>query len=322
MRADRLLSILLLLQTRGRMSARELAEQLEVSERTIHRDMESLSMAGVPVVAERGASGGWSLMESYRTNLTGLKPSEIQSLFVTPARLLDDLGLGQAAEVALLKLLAALPDLYRRDAEFARQHIYVDGAGWRDAREHIPCLPILQEAIWAGRKLAMTYQRTDGAAVERMVDPLGLVARGTVWYLVAAVDGEPRTYRVSRVSEAHLCLDACTYPEGFDLATFWEQSKMDFKAQLPRYPATLRVHPDAVMWLYTLGYSKVERLEPADADGWQVAHMLFEVLDHAAQSVLGLGGLVAVIEPPELRDKVIEGAQAVLERYANSDDKT
>src|SRR5262245_108945 len=142
MRADRLLSILLLLQTGGRMTARGLAERLEVSERTIHRDMEALSMAGVPVIAERGANGGWSLLEAYRTNLTGLNQAEIQALFLTqPPHVLSDLGMRQAAEGALVKLLASLPTPQRQDAEFMRARIHVDGAGWKQSVESVPCLP-------------------------------------------------------------------------------------------------------------------------------------------------------------------------------------
>ena len=153
MRADRLLSILLLLQVHQRMTTRDLAKRLEVSERTIHRDMEALSTAGIPVAAERGTDGGWFLLEEYRTNLTGLNEAEIQALFVKPSRLLADLGLGKASEAAFIKLLAALPSMYRRDAEYIRQRIHVDMSGWRRSEEAIPCLPTLQEAIWQERKV-------------------------------------------------------------------------------------------------------------------------------------------------------------------------
>src|SRR5579871_2438305 len=142
MRADRLLSIMLLLQVQHRITARELAERLEVSERTILRDMEALSQSGIPVFAERGTNGGWQLMENYEANLTGLSLAEIQSLFLTkPPRLLADLGLRQAAETALIKLFAALPSIYRRDAEFVRQRIHIDGAGWQRSREDLTYLP-------------------------------------------------------------------------------------------------------------------------------------------------------------------------------------
>ena len=202
MRADRLLSIMLLLQTYRRMTAHDLANRLEVSERTIHRDMESLSAAGVPVVAERGAGGGWSLMGEYRTNLTGLNEAEIQALFLARSpRLLDDLGLGKAAEAAFIKLFAAVPPAMRRDAESASQRIYVDGAGWNQSEESAPLLPFLQDAVLKDRAVRFKYQRGDDCAVVREVGPLGLVAKGGVWYLVAAIDGDIRNYRVSRVIE-------------------------------------------------------------------------------------------------------------------------
>src|SRR3954449_193946 len=147
MRADRLFSIILLLQTRGRMTARALADELEVSERTIHRDMEALSLSGIPVIAERGIGGGWSLLGEYRTSLTGLSEAEVQSLFVTrPARLLADLNMEKAADGALLKLLAAMPSTYRQGAEYARQRIHVDVSGWQKSDECTPLLHVLQEA--------------------------------------------------------------------------------------------------------------------------------------------------------------------------------
>src|SRR5256714_12130360 len=223
MRADRLLSIMVLLQIYQRLSARELAQRLEVSERTIHRDMEALSMAGVPVVAERGTGGGWALVEGYRTNLTGLNGEEIQALLATaPSRLLADLNLERASDAAHVKLLAALPAESRRGAEYARQRIHVDVAGWGSAEETFPHLGTIQEAVWRERKLHLTYGRgCDDSTFERPVDPLGLVAKGSVWYLVASVGGDVRSYRVSRVRGARPADERCGGPGGVDLAEVW-----------------------------------------------------------------------------------------------------
>ncbi len=237
MRADRLLSILMMLQVHKRLTARELSARLEVSERTIHRDMEALSTSGVPVTAERGAAGGWSLLEPYETNLTGLNEAEIQALFLTtPEKLLNDLGLRQAYEGALVKLLAALPSMRRRDAEDMRKRIHIDAPGWHPSAVENDSFPTVQAAVWAGRKLKMTYLRGDETRVERTVDPLGLVAKGKVWYLVAGIEGEIRTYRISRVQAATVLDEACERPADFDLGAFWGQSTADFVANLPRYP--------------------------------------------------------------------------------------
>src|SRR5579863_122106 len=176
MRADRLLVLLLLLQTRERVTAQSLAKRLEVSERTIYRDLVALSMAGVPVYAERGPGGGWSLLEDYRTNLNRLTEAEINTLFMSGAAgPLKDLGLGKAREDALLKLLAALPSVYRRHAELARQRIHLDAAGWFQQEEPVPLLPLLQEATWNDRRLRLTYLRgRDNTINQRLVDPYGL----------------------------------------------------------------------------------------------------------------------------------------------------
>src|SRR5262245_43462379 len=245
MRADRLLSIVLLLQTHGQLTSRTLAERLEVSERTIHRDMEALSGAGIPVVAERGSAGGWSLLGEYRTNLTGLNEAEIQSLFVTQSpKVLADLKLQKASDAALLKLLAALPAIYRRGAERARQRIYIDSAGWSKVEESVPHLHLIQEAIWSERRLRITYERgADCDAVERELDPLGLVAKGSAWYLVAGVAGVVRSYRISRISQAEILPASCSIPKDFDLRSYWENSAATFKANVPNYLATFRVAP-------------------------------------------------------------------------------
>ena len=172
MRANRLLSILLLMQSRGRVTARELSARLEVSERTILRDMDALSGSGVPVVAARGKGGGWRLLDDYQTKLTGLSAGEIQSLFLArPARLMADLGIARQSEAAMIKLEASLPAGVRQHAELARRRIHIDPRGWRDPSETIPCLPALLDAVWRGRQVRFVYAREQCDATERTGDP-------------------------------------------------------------------------------------------------------------------------------------------------------
>jgi predicted DNA-binding transcriptional regulator YafY len=319
MRADRLVSILLLLQVNRRTTARELAKRLEVSERTIHRDMDALCSAGVPVLAERGNGGGWGLMEAYKTNLTGLNHSEILSLFLTkPPQLLSDLGLHQASEGALIKLLAALPSMSRRDAEYARQRIHIDTAGWRNSPENVASLPVLQEAIWQERQLQFMYERAGCEPSERIAVPLGLVAKGSVWYLVAAVEDSPRTYRVSRISEARVTEQPCARPANFDLAAYWQQSAAEFQAGLPRFYAKIRIGPDVPRWMsYRARASRVEHSEPPDTHGWTTLSIRFDVEEEACQFALSFGGQAEVLEPESLRQKVIASAQAMVALYVN-----
>jgi predicted DNA-binding transcriptional regulator YafY len=317
MRADRLLSIMLLLQVHRRITARELANRLEVSERTIHRDMDALSGAGIPVFAERGSGGGWALMEEYRTNLTGLNKDEIQALFlINPSRLLADLGLGKASDAALIKLRAALPSMSRDDAEYARQRIYVDLTGWNHSQESIPLLPTLQEAIWQERKLRFTYERGGCDTVERLCDPLGLVAKGSAWYLVAAVEGEVRSYRVSRVKDAQTTDEPCVRPKGFDLSAYWEQSTVRFKANLPRYQATVRIDPAILPRMYYgVRFARIEQVDSPDEEGWVKVSMRFDVEDVACEYVLSFGSQIEVLEPEALRERVINSAKRIIAFY-------
>ncbi|HKC66567.1 MAG TPA: YafY family protein [Pyrinomonadaceae bacterium] len=317
MRADRLLSILLLLQIHHRMTARELARRLEVSERTIHRDMEALGMAGVPIAAERGSHGGWMLMEGYETRLTGLNETEIQALFLTrPARLLADLSLDKASDAALIKLAAALPPVFRHDADYARQRIHVDVTGWNPRDEKVPALHMLQEAIWLERKVSFTYGQ-DECRNDRIVDPLGLVAKGSVWYLVASVDGVIRSYRVSRIEDAQMLEKPAMRPPSFDLAAFWEESSAKFKTHLPKYSATLRVKQAALPRLpYGGRFARVEKVHASGEDGWAKVSMRFQFEEEACEYVLSFGTQVEVIEPSELREKVVKMAKSVIDFYS------
>jgi predicted DNA-binding transcriptional regulator YafY len=319
MRADRLLSIVLLLQAHHQLTSRDLAARLEVSERTIHRDMEALSGAGIPVIALRGTHGGWSLLGEYRTNLTGLNEAEIETLFVTkPSRLLADLKLEKAAEGALLKLLAALPASYQRAADRARRRIHVDVGGWVRQEEAAPLLPTLQEAVWLERKLAFSYDRGHGSEpAERVCDPLGLVAKGSVWYLVAGVGSDIRTYRVSRIMRAEVLQERVVIPDDFDLASYWEASAVAFKSSLPNYTALFRVAPDAFPFLRFAGrFSRVSDEYETDADGWIRVFVRFDVEEMACQFALSFGSKLEVIEPESLRVKVVEAARSVVEFYA------
>jgi predicted DNA-binding transcriptional regulator YafY len=313
-RADRLISTLLLLQVHGRLTARELAERLEISERTVLRDMDALSAAGVPVIADRGPGGGWRLLDGYQTKLTGLTPTEIQALFFAhPPQLLAALGLGTAAEAARLKLQAALPAANRELAERARRSILIDPRGWQESQS-IASLPVLLDALWRGRCVRFLYERALGETAERVVDPLGLIARGSVWYLVASRDEELRTYRVSRIRAATLEERETARPDDFDLAAYWERSTAEFRARLPRFCATFLVAPSVMRWARYRGW----RLEEEYDEGKRVRIRLrFDAEEEALQFALSFGADAEVIEPAELRDKVLAAARGTIGRYTS-----
>jgi predicted DNA-binding transcriptional regulator YafY len=314
-RADRLISTLLLLQVHGRLTARDLAERLEISERTVLRDMDALTAAGVPVVAERGPGGGWRLIDGYQTKLTGLTAAEIQTLFFAhPPQLLAALGLGPAAQAARLKLQAALPAASRQQAERARRSTLIDPRGWHESQS-VASLPVLLDALWRGRRVRFLYDRALGDTSERLVDPLGLVARGSVWYLVASRSDELRTYRVSRIKEAMLDEQESLRPDDFDLAAYWETSTAQFRERLPRYCATFLVGPAVTRWARYRGW----RLEEQHEEGDRVRiRIRFDAEEEALQFALSFAGDAEVIEPADLRDKVLEAARGTIERYASA----
>jgi predicted DNA-binding transcriptional regulator YafY len=315
MRADRLLSILLLLQSKGRMTAQSLARRLEVSERTILRDMDALSGAGVPVLAERGARGGWRLMDGYQTKLTGLTSTEIQTLFLgRPPKVLADLGLKDAAEAAWIKLQAALPVEVRAQAEIVRQRILIDPRGWREAGDSITPLPLVLDSLWRQRRLKFSYERAPEPAYERIVDPLGLVARGSAWYLIAAKESEIRTYRVSRIHDPIVLAEPSRRPKDFDLAAHWETSSTAFREQLPRYHATYLVDPSVMRWVR---WYRGSRLEEQPSDGERVrVRLRFDAQHEAVMFALSLGAQAELVDPPELRAQIAAAAAETTALYA------
>jgi predicted DNA-binding transcriptional regulator YafY len=320
MRADRLLSILLFLQTRERITALELSQKLEVSERTIYRDLDALSAAGIPVFAERGPGGGLALTEEYRTNLTGLTESEVKSLFLAFApSSLADLGMEKHMEGALLKLLAGLPSAQRRNAELARRRIYLDAASWNRPEEYVPYIGAIQKALWEERRLKISYSRSDYETVERLVEPYGLVAKATVWYLVAAAEGEERVFRVSRIKELEILDEHFNFPENFDLPAYWQQWVRSFTDGRARYPVKFRVSPRGIPVLPIMfgeGIRQVvDRAAPPDEEGWITLEMIFENLPDARGRLLGFGSKVEVLEPLELREAMLAFVEEVAAFY-------
>jgi serine phosphatase RsbU (regulator of sigma subunit)/biotin operon repressor len=234
MRADRLMSVLLLLQARGQMTGQELAQKLEVSERTIHRDMEALSAAGVPVFAMRGAHGGWQLDEDWRTQVPGFDEAELRALLMAQPRSLGDKRLAAAADRAIGKLMAALPKSLRDRASSIRDRLYIDTTGWTGTTENLSMLSTVQDAVARDRKLNFWYWRAGRERVERTVDPLGLVAKGSTWYLFAKTDRGHRTYRISRMEEAKLLDAPSERPVNFNLEAAWKLSAEEFRDEVNR----------------------------------------------------------------------------------------
>lgn len=313
MRADRLVSILLLLQTKGHATTAELAKRLEVSPRTIHRDMEALTTSGVPIYAERGSNGGWRMLEEYRTNLTGMSQDEITAVFaLQPARLFADLGLGKAANNALIKMLAALPAAQRQGAEYARQRILVDQQRYQ---EEVPLLPVLQAAVWQDRKLWLLYEPMNGEPAERTVDPLGLVVRGTIWYLIASREGQLRSYRVSRILEAKVLPEPSIRPADFDLETYWNKTRSEFRSAIPSYRIQVKIIEKVLNRSNPASHwGKLESSQPLE-DNWIQAQLCFEYPEQALSWVLGTGEWIEVLEPLELRKQVIAALKEAIKIY-------
>jgi predicted DNA-binding transcriptional regulator YafY len=287
----------------------QLARQLEVSPRTVQRDLDALSLAGMPVYSVRGRGGGWALLPGYRTRLTGLSPSEVMSVFVgATAHVLAVLGINASSDLAMTKLIAALPEGVRCDAEFARQRLLIDHAGWDDRREAPRWLDVCRQAIWEERQIMISYR---DRAEPFSVAPLGLVAKTRTWYLVAArADGTVRTCRLSRMTSTSLTDKAFTRPSDFDLTQYWAESQQRFRATLPSYPIVLRVRDHAVR-----RFRATAPVLP-DIDGWFLVEADLENADEACSAVLAQGGDAVVVGPAELANLVRRAAAKIVESQA------
>jgi predicted DNA-binding transcriptional regulator YafY len=322
MRASRLVNVLLLLQTRSRMTAAELAEELEVSVRTIYRDVEALAEAGVPIYAERGPHGGVRLVDGYRTRLTGLTADEAEAVFLSglpgPAA---ELGLGTVVAAARLKVMAALPPELRARASRVSERFHLDAPGWFHASENLPHLEILAAAVWESRTIVMRYRRGErGGVVERHVDPIGLVLKGGVWYMVGRTDDEFRTYRVSRVEQVELITDRFERPPNFDLAEYWDRSTEEYERSIERFPITVRLPPEKLDAFAGVAGSRImasaTRTPDPDFPDLVRLHVSFDWMDEAVGAVLRMGAGVEVLEPDWLRQSILDAAQAIVARYS------
>jgi predicted DNA-binding transcriptional regulator YafY len=321
MRASRLVTLLLLLQTRGQMTAAALADELEVSVRTVLRDVDALSEAGVPVYSERGPHGGIRLVEGYRTRLTGMTGEEAEAVFLSglpgPAA---ELGLGTVVAAARLKVLAALPPELRARAARLVERFHLDASGWFQADEAVPHLPLLSQAVWEGRRVEIEYERGD-RTVTRQVEPLGLVLKAGVWYVVAQTDDQLRTYRMSRVSAARLLDERFERPDGFDLSSFWTESSAAYERDTPRIELVVRVRPDRIERLMdAVGgrfVREAEVLEEVDAEGWRRLRLRLDWPEEAAHRMLRAGPDVEVLDPAEVRERVIDLARRTVARYGS-----
>ena len=303
--------MLLLLQARGRLAASELAKELEVSERTVYRDVDSLSAAGVPVFSERGARGGVVLAAGYRAALTNLGDQEVRALFVSASNPLADLGLGGSLARSLEILSGALPEKKRRSAEQARGRIYIDARRWAQADQPREHLAALQRAIWQDLRVELHYRDRAGKVTRRTVEPLGLVAKAGIWYLVARSGEEMRVFRAERIIDAEVSAERFAWPPNFNLQEFWREWSIALADRVPRYQVTLKLHDAAPGVREALGWFESR----FDADG--VAHVTYPGPETALGDVLAHGGKVEVLEPYELRDRVVACAREVLECYGD-----
>ncbi|MEU0943563.1 WYL domain-containing protein [Streptomyces canus] len=323
MRADRLLSLLLNIQSRGQMTARQLAAELEVSVRTVYRDLEALSAAGVPVVASGGPGGGCRLMEGWRSPLLGISAEEATALLAAASGSgpLERIALGNALAQARLKLLAALPAAGREQADTTASRFHIDTQAWFKPPEPVPHLPVLVDAVRQDRRLRLTHASRPGAA--GAVDPLGLVAKAGLWYLVVRSGRGIRAHRASRITEAELLPETFTRPADFDLAAHWARWAAEFEASLDRLPVTVRLSTAGLAALpQVLGdtESAARAIPDADEPGRHRLVLHFDDRQAACRRLLGFGPDAEVLEPADVRRELSQAARRTAARYGDAPD--
>ena len=313
-KADRLISLLLLLQSRRLCTARALADTLEVSERTIYRDVDALGAAGVPVYAERGSSGGIALADGYRRALTHFNEDEIRALFVSGASPLADLGLGHGLDRALEKLRGGLAEVQRRAAEESRSRIHLDQRRWNQEEPSRELLTALRRAVWDDRRLRIRYEDRNRKATSRTIEPLGLVSKAGVWYAIARADGEMRSFRVERIRAIEELPERFERPQAFDLGVYWRESTQRFakESRSETCVATMRVRSDSLERV-TASYWTAEIV--SENDGEAIVRVAFPGNDVAVFQAIAWVDCAHVVEPAELRDLVAARARQAYDAY-------
>lgn len=316
MRADRLVSILMLLQTRGQVTAAEVAEELEVSERTARRDLDALGQAGLPIYSTQGRNGGWRLLGSGRTDLSGLTAAEARALFLTAG---PSTGATPELKAALRKLVRALPEPFRPGAEAAATSVVIDRTGWD--RRPVPNdrpppthLNAVQEAVVEARQIRLGYVDRAGSASERVVEPLGLAAKGTVWYMVGDTPAGLRTFRVDRVTSVEPTGQAATRPDGFDLDAAWQMISErvgEMRAPVRAVAAAEREVLPICRWL--LGTRLA--IGPPRPDGRVDVELRGMSVESLAGEIAGFGSRLEVFEPEEIRDRLRQVGRELAETY-------
>lgn len=318
MRASRLLSILILLQLRGRLTAADLAAEFEVSERTIYRDIDALSAAGVPVYGDRGPGGGFQLLDGYRTQLTGLSADEAEAMAMIglpgPA---SELGIGAATSAAHHKLIAALPGDGGALADRMATRFHLDAVDWYRGGESLPHLPAIARAVLDQRTLSMRYDSWQGAR-DWTVDPLGFVLKAGIWYLVACGGDKARIFRIANIGALAISTTSFDRPADFHLAHWWQTEQARFEGELFATHATVRASPDGCKRLAAQsprGAEAVAAAGAAAADGWRAMAMMVEDSDHGARDMLALGTEVEVVAPASFRRRIAALAAQIAARH-------
>ncbi|MBI9046976.1 MAG: WYL domain-containing protein [Anaerolineaceae bacterium] len=323
MRADRLLAIVLYIQARGVVTAEELAKEMEVSERTIYRDIDALSFAGIPLYAEKGPGGGFSLLESYRTTLTALTQDEIQSLsLLNISEPFIELGLDEALRLGLMKVMAELSGSFQHVESQTRQRLYFD-MGAKKRPRSLPFLDLIYEAIWEDHKLSLSYRfpYQNGIVVTRNACPFGLVVSSGEWYLVWEDQGKIDVYQVRDLVTVKVLKEEFSRPRKFDLASYWNQYLIKRKRKFPRYFVQLLISPDMIYEInQILGRSQipVETNCRKNEKDWIQTELVFESFEEARRLLLGFGGAVKVIHPLALRLSIQDFASQIVSRYDGS----
>ncbi|WP_407288717.1 helix-turn-helix transcriptional regulator [Streptomyces sp. BP-8] len=322
MRASRLVSILLLLQNRERMTAQELADTLEVSVRTVYRDMESLSTAGVPLYGEPGHEGGYRLLGGFRTRLTGLTTDEADSLFLTGLpTAAADLGMGAVVTAVQLKLMASLPAELRDRASRIAERFHLDAPAWYRESDRAPHLSAVAEAVWNNRAVRVRYLRwAEPREITRVVEPYGLVLKAGHWYLVADGTEGLRTYRISRIADLRVLDERFERTEGFDLADHWQNYLRFFDARRHQGEATLRLSPSAFhrlphLWDSAMADAARRTATSPDADGWIRVTIPIESVEQALPELLKLGADAEILAPAGLREQMTQALDALARLY-------